>query len=622
MTKKIPLSGGNILSLLVTITVLSFASHFNYLLFHSLVELFSVVVAFGIFMLAWNSRDFLSNNYLLFLGIAYLFIGMFDLIHTLGYKGMGFIPGGGANLPTQLWISARYLESFTLLLAFPLGLDRKMDPVRTFVGFSLVSSALLGAIYLGIFPVCFVEGVGLTPFKKISEYIICIVLITALYLLHKRRDRFEAEIYALLTGSIWLTIGAELAFTFYVRVFGFSNLVGHFFKFISFYFIYKALVETGLKRPYQILFRDLNESEERLRMAQAAAGVGTFDWDIAKQEAYCSEEYFRNIGVEPRKDGKITYDEWYSWVHPDEREAVEKDLETALKQSDEISGEFRALSEKNRVRWLSYRGRVHRDKTGQAVRVIGALLDITERKKDEEELLNLTEELQRSNTELEQFAYIASHDLQEPLRTVTSFVQLLTRRYQDKFDDKANEFMEIIVESAARMQRLLKDLLEYSKVGSRNKSFHPIELDTVLKYALLNLKTAIEETRAEIKVQEMPSVRADETQMIQLFQNLIGNGIKFRGDKVPLVKITSERNGDDWVIHISDNGIGIEPQYFDQVFIIFNRLHLRDEYPGTGLGLALCKKIVERHGGRIWLESIPGEGTTFSFSFSVADAAP
>jgi light-regulated signal transduction histidine kinase (bacteriophytochrome) len=200
-------------------------------------------------------------------------------------------------------------------------------------------------------------------------------------------------------------------------------------------------------------------------------------------------------------------------------------------------------------------------------------------------------------------------------------VQLLTRRYQDKFDDKANEFMEIIVESAARMQRLLKDLLEYSKVGSRNKSFHPIELDTVLKYALLNLKTAIEETRAEIKVQELPSVRADETQMIQLFQNLIGNGIKFRGDKVQLVKITSERSGDDWVIHISDNGIGIEPQYFDQVFIIFNRLHLRDEYPGTGLGLALCKKIVERHGGRIWLESIPGEGTTFSFSFPVADAA-
>jgi PAS domain S-box-containing protein len=621
MTKKIPISTGNIVTLLVTITALSIASHYNYLLFHSLVELFSVVVAFGIFMLAWNSREFLSNNYLLFLGIAYLFIGMFDLIHTLGYKGMGFMPEGGANLPTQLWISARYLESFTLLLAVPLGLDRKMDPIKTFLAFSFISAALLGAIYLNIFPVCFVEGVGLTPFKKISEYIICVILIAALYLLRQRRDRFEAGIYALLKASIWLTIGAELAFTFYLGVFDFSNLTGHFFKFISFYFIYKALVETGLKRPYQILFRDLNESEERLRMAQAAAGVGTFDWDITRQEAHCSDEYFRIIGIGPRKDGKITYDEWRSWVHPNEREAVEKELETALVKSEEISGEYRNLSGEGNIRWLSYRGRVHRDEAGRPVRVIGALLDITERKKYEENLLELTAELQRSNTDLEQFAYIASHDLQEPLRTVTSFIQLLNRRYQDKLDDRAHEFMEIIVQSSARMQRLLKDLLEYSRVGSRKKSFHAVELDSILKYALLNLNTAIDESGAEVTVQELPTVQADETEMVQLFQNLIGNGIKFRGDKVPVVEISSELNGDDWIIHIRDNGIGIEPQYFDQIFMIFNRLHQRDEYPGTGLGLALCKKIVERHGGSIWLESTPGEGTTFSFSLPAAEDA-
>jgi signal transduction histidine kinase len=241
------------------------SSHYSYLLFHSLAELFSVVIAVGVFAIAWNSRRFLENNYLLFLGIAYLFVGVTDLVHALAYKGMEVFPGYGANLPTQLWIAARYQEAVALLLA-PWFLNRRLHPVAAFAGYFLAFTLLLLAIfYWRIFPVCFVEGVGLTPFKKISEYVICVALLGALAFLWRERAEFDQEVFRLLVWSIVLTIGSELAFTFYVNVYGLFNLIGHIFKILSFYLIYKALIETGLVKPYNLLFRNLKLSEEALR---------------------------------------------------------------------------------------------------------------------------------------------------------------------------------------------------------------------------------------------------------------------------------------------------------------------------------------------------------------------
>ncbi len=242
-------------------------SRYSFLLFHTLGELFSISVAFGIFMLAWNSRRFIANNYLLFVGIAYLFIGSVDLIHTLAYKGMNIFEGYGSNLPTQLWIAARYLESISLLIA-PLFFTKNLKVQNVFITYSLITPLLLGAIfYWGIFPDCFIEGVGLTPFKKISEYIISLILIASIGFLSQYRKQFDVGVFRLIVASIVITIGSELAFTFYISVYGFSNLVGHFLKIISFYLIYKAIIETGLVKPYSLLFRNLKLRETELEVS-------------------------------------------------------------------------------------------------------------------------------------------------------------------------------------------------------------------------------------------------------------------------------------------------------------------------------------------------------------------
>ena len=252
---------------------------------------------------------------------------------------------------------------------------------------------------------------------------------------------------------------------------------------------------------------------------------------------------------------------------------------------------------------------------------VSTYLDITERKDAEQalaeqarKLQQAMEELQRSNAELEQFAYVASHDLQEPLRMVASYCQLLQRRYQAKLDQNANEFIGFAVEGAKRMQSLINDLLLYSRVGTQGKPLVPTSLDQVLGHALANLSLAIEEAKAEIVHDPLPTVSGDQTQLLQLFQNLIGNALKFRREAPVRVRIDVRREDVEWLISVTDNGIGIDPQYAERIFMIFQRLHTREQYPGTGIGLSVCKKIVERHGGRIWVEPAPTEGSVFKFS--------
>lgn len=224
------------------------------------------------------------------------------------------------------------------------------------------------------------------------------------------------------------------------------------------------------------------------------------------------------------------------------------------------------------------------------------------------------QELSRSNAELQQFAYIASHDLQEPLRMVTSYLQLLERRYHDRLDQNANDFIAYAVDGAARMKTLINDLLAYSRVGTRGKPFEPTRCEAVVAQVVENLKVSIEENQATVRWGALPEILADSTQLTQLFQNLISNAIKFHGEAPPIVEIRAERQSEQWLFRVRDNGIGIDPQYADRIFVIFQRLHNRTDYPGTGIGLAICKKIVERHGGTIWLESKPGQGSTFCFT--------
>jgi PAS domain S-box-containing protein len=246
--------------------------------------------------------------------------------------------------------------------------------------------------------------------------------------------------------------------------------------------------------------------------------------------------------------------------------------------------------------------------------VTAVIRDISRRKQAEAQLQATAAELARSNAELEQFAYVASHDLQEPLRMVASYTQLLKRRYAGRLDQDADEFIEFAVDGARRMQELISDLLAYSRAGTRAHELEPVETGPLVDAIVGDLAMALAESGGTITRGELPTVEADRTQLRQLFQNLLSNAIKFHGQRPPDVRVTAERLGDAWRFAVRDNGIGIEPQYLERIFVVFQRLHTHTEYPGTGIGLAICKKIVERHGGRIWAESEPGRGTTVRFA--------
>ena len=262
-----------------------------------------------------------------------------------------------------------------------------------------------------------------------------------------------------------------------------------------------------------------------------------------------------------------------------------------------------------------YNATVYRNEAGGVQGVFAAARDVTERKRAEKEIRRYADDLRRSNQELEHFAYVASHDLQEPLRTVSSFSQLLARRYQGKLDADADDFIAFIVEGATRMQTLINDLLAFSRVGTRGNPFAPVRCQEILQGVKESLKAAIAESGAVISQDPLPTLVADQTQLAQLFQNLFSNAIKFRRpQEAPRIHVSALRLDDAWRLSVRDNGIGIDPQFFGRIFVLFQRLHEREQYPGTGIGLAICKKIVERHGGQIWVESEPGSGSTFHFT--------
>lgn len=247
--------------------------------------------------------------------------------------------------------------------------------------------------------------------------------------------------------------------------------------------------------------------------------------------------------------------------------------------------------------------------------VLASIVDITERKRGEALLQEKLLELQRSNEDLQQFAYVCSHDLQEPLRVISNYTQLLARRYTGRvLDESANEFIEFTVDATRRMQELIDDLLLYSRVDTKGQEFTDTDCSKVVELAVANLKVAIQESAAQINCNTLPTIKGDSSQLLQLFQNLISNAIKFRSKQPPVIQISAEDTGSSWTITVSDNGLGFDMKYLDRIFIIFQRLHTKEMYPGSGIGLAVCKKIVERHGGRLWADSEPGKGASFHFS--------
>jgi light-regulated signal transduction histidine kinase (bacteriophytochrome) len=308
------------------------------------------------------------------------------------------------------------------------------------------------------------------------------------------------------------------------------------------------------------------------------------------------------------------YPDFENCIDEEDLPHFRKAIHEALKDDVSLETVFRTKPIDGETRFISTKSLITRNKSGKPVAMTCVCFDVTGMKRGTEQaLINLNEELLRSNKDLHQFAYVASHDLQEPLRMVSSFTQMLQHRYGDKLDDDAKEYIRFAVDGSKRMYELINGLLAYSRVQTKGKEFVKVKMDRVVEKVIANLSIKIEERKAAITIRKLPVVFADENQMIQLLQNLIENSIKFSNTS-PVISVSSRLENDYYIFSVKDNGIGIEHQYHDRIFQIFQRLHKRDEYDGTGIGLAICKRIAERHNGRIWLESFPGKGCTFFFS--------
>jgi PAS domain S-box-containing protein len=363
------------------------------------------------------------------------------------------------------------------------------------------------------------------------------------------------------------------------------------------------------------LAQALRESEQRFQATfdQAAVGLahaGLDDCWMLVNQRFCEIVGHRREDLLGRPCGHLLYPEDLEMAQENTRRLLSGELQTC-------SMDMRWHRDLGPDVWVRQTRSLAREPSGAPQYFVMVVEDISLRKHAEEQRSLGTEELARSNAELEQFAYVVSHDLQEPLRMVASYVQLLEVRYKDRLDSDAHEFIAYAVDGATRMKQMIGDLLAYSRVGRKGTEMVPIACEAVLGQACADLRASITDAAAEVSHDPLPTVLGNAGQLTHLFQNLIGNAIKFRRQAPPRIHVSAELKGQEWVFSVRDNGIGLDPQFADRIFMVFQRLHRHEDYPGTGIGLAIARKIVEHHGGRIWVESAPGEGATFHFTLPV-----
>jgi signal transduction histidine kinase len=654
---------------IVILSGLYLASLYNYLLFHTLAEIFSIFVASGIFVVAWNSRRFMDNNYLLFLGITYLFIGGLDLVHTLAYKGMGIFSGYDANLPTQLWISARYIESMSLLIA-PLFIPRKLNIRVVFVSYALLVSLMLASIfYWNIFPDCFVEGTGLTRFKKNSEYFICLMLIGSIFLLFQKQKEFDKNIFRLLIASIILTIGSELAFTFYIQVHGLSNLIGHFLKLISFYLIYKSIIESGFVKPYSLLFRNLKQREEELhtlnlelekRVDQRTADLQkeVVERTLAQEEVLQTKNKLQSVfdGISDPLlllDGRLTVKmlnkaaiEYYKVYNQDLMEnpcyGVFKGRSTPCEGCSIAPAVFEGrhvgferegfMNPERQERVVIYPLKAA---YGELRSAIVRISDITESKILERQLIQqekmaalgvlisgIAHEINNPNN----YISINIPILRDYLNVVMPMVDEYAQEHPDleimhmpypEFREDIFELLDNVQHGSRQIKTIVRDLKVFSK-PAKDKRIEKIDLKPIIEKVVAFCRSKIKRTVQTFNVhipESLPEVLIDSQSLEQILINLLINAAQafekpFHGNsKVNLVVSMDDSRENRLVIEVGDNGGGMDEKTLKKIFTPF--FTTKSSEDSIGLGLYIVQNLVDKMGGYIEVESQLGKGSNF-----------
>jgi PAS domain S-box-containing protein len=599
------------ISLAIAVIIAGFyiLSRFNYPLFHSFADMLTTFIAASVFVVVWNRRRLLDNQYYLYVGISFLFFALFDFMHLLGNKGMGVFPQYGNTGPT-FYIVSRYILSISLALA-PLFIRRKFNITLIFVIYSAIATLLLLSIfYWRNFPVTYIEGSGLTHFKIISDYVICGILLGATGLLIKNRKAFDPKVLRLIIYSMLLSIATGLAFTLYSDPFGIANAVGHFLQIGSFSLVYLAFIETVLTKPQDILYLDLKQSEERFntafRSSPAALAItrindGTYI-DI-------NNSYERLLG--------------YSRQEVVGRKTTDFDIYVYAEQRSELAQ--LALSGKVRDKEL-----IFRKKDGQLIDTIcsleiisagnqdlflSTLIDVTARKKAEESLRHYTSELETANKELESFSYAVSHDLRAPLRSMDGYSAALLEECSDKLDQEGRQWLTNIRASSLHMGQLINDLLGLSRVVRTEMKFEQVNLSELARNQASELNHAQPERKVEFVIAPCVEANGDKNLLELVLQNLMGNAFKFtaKSSSARIEFGLIHENGYQ-TYFVKDNGAGFDMKYVSKLFQPFQRLHTDKEYQGTGIGLVTVQRIVQRHGGRVWAEGKVDQGATFYFT--------
>lgn len=594
-----------------SLLVLFYIHLHNFLMFHLLVEIFSVMVAFAIFLFAWNTRDNIHNSSLTLLGAAYLTIGAIDLLHTFSYEGMGVLHGYGADTAAQLWIAARYIEGITLAVA-PLVIARRVTMDRALIVYGSIFILVLAALFFyPVFPACYIEGAGLTLFKKISEYIIAAILVAALVAWNRQRKHYDTAVFKLLAASIVFTIVSEMMSTLYTNVHGLSNILGHFFKLVSFWLIYKAIIETGLRQPFSILLRELAVSERRFRDL-----VDTLPTGICEVDPELNVTYINPAG---RAITGYAAEDFEAGVHLGSL-LVAKELQKKKKRLMDLSqGRPIDSTEYHLVRKDGSRADVIMNSTpiyrnGQLASIQTSLIDVTE-------LSHLKNDLQQAQ-KMESIAILAggmAHRINNMLMGIMGRLEIMKLSAGQRAAVGVKAYDEVL-RGCERIASLIKQLLAYSRGGRYQTEV--IDLNGFVQKYVEGLRGKLKPgVRVGFAPQTgRPEVEADARQLQIVVAEVVTNALEAVDDagavdlSLELVHIDSEENGNRYGMHpgdyillsVRDNGGGMTEEVRARIYEPF----YSTKFPGRGLGMAAVYGIVKNHGGYIGIDSRPDQGTT------------